>query len=61
VARWVAARGFSLEAGARELKRVIQSSLEAPLAELLLAGKATKAGLVRVSIRAGAPHFALER
>ncbi|MCK6447983.1 MAG: AAA family ATPase [Planctomycetes bacterium] len=60
VARWVAARGFSPAAGARELKRVVQSELEAPLAELLLSGSARN-HLVRVSIQHDAPRFVRER
>ncbi len=60
VARWIAERGFSQTAGARELKRVVQREIEGPLAERILAG-APAGGLLRVSIRAGAPHFALER
>jgi ATP-dependent Clp protease ATP-binding subunit ClpC len=59
VARWIAARGFSQSAGARELARVIERELEGPLAERLLAADAV-GRLVRVTIRADAPHFALE-
>jgi ATP-dependent Clp protease ATP-binding subunit ClpC len=55
VARWVAERGFRPETGARELRRVIQRDVEAPLAELLLRDDGR--GLVRVAIRRGAPAF----
>jgi ATP-dependent Clp protease ATP-binding subunit ClpC len=59
VARWVAERGFSQIAGARELKRVVQREIEGPLSELMLAGGAPDR-LVRVSIRERAPFFATE-
>lgn len=58
VARWVAERGFRPASGARELRRVIQRDLEAPLAELFL-DENHKRGLLEVSIRRGAPSFRL--
>ena len=53
VARWVAARGFLPEAGARELKRVLQREVEGPLAELVLEEQPTREQLVRAGVRAG--------
>jgi ATP-dependent Clp protease ATP-binding subunit ClpC len=60
VARWVAERGFHPDSGARELRRVIERSLEAPLAELLLAGAGRARSLVRARVRRGELSFALE-
>ncbi len=56
VAAWVAERGFRPESGARELRRVIQREIEAPLADALL-DERRRRGLVRVSIRDGRPTF----
>jgi len=53
VARWVAARGFHPDSGARELRRVIEREVEAPLAERLLAGGRRPAPLVRAGVRRG--------
>jgi ATP-dependent Clp protease ATP-binding subunit ClpC len=51
VAAWIAARGFTPAAGARELRRVVQREIEEPLAELLLRHRGRRRGLVRVAIR----------
>jgi len=56
VARWVAERGFRPESGARELRRVVEREIEAPLAELFLEEHRLR-GLLEVSIRRGVPHF----
>jgi ATP-dependent Clp protease ATP-binding subunit ClpA len=63
VAGWVAKRGFSPEAGARELRRLVQREVEPKLAALLLegAGSGRLRGLVRVSVRSGRLRFAIER
>jgi ATP-dependent Clp protease ATP-binding subunit ClpC len=60
VARWVAERGFHPDSGAREVRRVIERSIEAPLAELLLAGAGRSRSLVRARVRRGELSFALE-
>jgi ATP-dependent Clp protease ATP-binding subunit ClpC len=60
IARWVAERGFHPDSGARELRRVIERSIEAPLAELLLSGAGRPRALVRARVRRGALSFALE-
>jgi ATP-dependent Clp protease ATP-binding subunit ClpC len=57
VAAWVAERGFDHRCGARELRRVIQREVEAPLSERILARGARRRGLLRVGIRAGKPAF----
>ncbi len=54
VAAWVAARGHDERTGAREIRRVIQSAIEAPLADALLEGGRGR-GLLRVAIRRGRP------
>ncbi len=59
VARWVAARGFSPEYGARELRRVIQRDLESPLSRILIEGVETGT-LIRVRIQDDRPEFAFE-
>jgi ATP-dependent Clp protease ATP-binding subunit ClpC len=56
VAGWVARRGFDPDNGARELRRVIQTHIEAPLAELLL-GPRPAGGAVEVRIARGAPRL----
>ena len=53
VARWVAERGFAPDTGARELRRVIERDVEAPLAERLL-DDARPSRLLRASVRNGA-------
>ena len=54
VSKWVAAKGFSLEYGARELRRVIQREIETPLSRKLIDGEGGKDGLLRVRIEADA-------
>jgi ATP-dependent Clp protease ATP-binding subunit ClpB len=46
---WLAERGYDPAYGARPLKRVIQKSLQDPLAELILAGKVKDGETVRVT------------
>ncbi|MFN0242330.1 MAG: AAA family ATPase [Planctomycetota bacterium] len=58
VARWVATRGFSIDYGAREIRRVIQRDIETPLSRLLIEGHAE--GLIRVRIADEAPVFDVE-
>jgi ATP-dependent Clp protease ATP-binding subunit ClpA len=53
VARWIAARGFHPDSGARELRRVVEREVETRLAELVLAGRAGGRRLVRAAIRRG--------
>lgn len=52
VAQWVARRGFSLDGGARDLRRVVRNDVEAPLARYLLE-RDRRGGLVRAEIRGG--------
>ncbi len=52
VARWIAERAFDPASGARQVRRVIQREVEAPLAERILAAKPSKKRLLRAAIRA---------
>lgn len=54
VARWVAELGWHPDHGARELRRVIERHVEAPLAERLLAVARRPAPLLRAGVRRGA-------
>jgi ATP-dependent Clp protease ATP-binding subunit ClpB len=51
--RWLADAGYDPVYGARPLKRVIQRSLQNPLAELILAGRITDGETVHVSVGEG--------
>jgi ATP-dependent Clp protease ATP-binding subunit ClpB len=55
---WLAQKGYDPAYGARPLKRVIQKSLQDPLAELLLAGRIVDGQAVPVS--AGADGLAID-
>ena len=46
---WLADKGYDPAYGARPLKRVIQKSLQDPLAELILSGKIKDGDSVKVS------------
>jgi len=50
---WLANKGYDPAYGARPLKRVIQKSVQDPLAELILAGKVKDGQTVRLSVRDG--------
>jgi ATP-dependent Clp protease ATP-binding subunit ClpB len=50
---WLAAEGYDSTYGARPLKRVIQRSLQNPLAGLILEGRVKEGETVRVSAEAG--------
>ena len=51
---WLANKGYDPIYGARPLKRVIQKSVQDPLAEAILAGTVKDGDVVRVSVRDGA-------
>jgi ATP-dependent Clp protease ATP-binding subunit ClpB len=51
---WLANRGYDPTYGARPLKRVIQRSVQDPLAEQILAGRIRDGDPVRISVRDGA-------
>jgi ATP-dependent Clp protease ATP-binding subunit ClpB len=51
---WLANRGYDPAYGARPLKRVIQKSVQDPLAELLLAGRIKDGDTVKLTVRDGA-------
>jgi ATP-dependent Clp protease ATP-binding subunit ClpB len=54
---WLAEKGYEPAFGARPLKRVIQKSLQDPLAEKLLAGDIKDGDKVRVAATGGALSF----
>ena len=51
--RWLGARGYDVEYGARPLKRVIYNELLTPLAKRILAGDIKAHGRVVVSVQSG--------
>src|ERR1051326_2468264 len=59
--QWLANRGYDPVYGARPLKRVIQRSLQNPLATLLLEGKVKEADTVEVGVAGGELTVAGER
>ena len=59
--QWLANRGYDPVYGARPLKRVIQRSLQNPLATLLLEGKVKEGDTVEVSVSGGELTVAGER
>src|SRR5579872_5151532 len=52
--QWLAEKGYDPAYGARPLKRVIQKSVQDPLAERLLAGKIKDGETVKISAAGGA-------
>jgi ATP-dependent Clp protease ATP-binding subunit ClpB len=50
---WLANRGYDPAYGARPLKRVIQKSVQDPLAEQILAGRVRAGDTVRITVRDG--------
>ena len=61
VARWVAVRGFSLDYGARELRRVVQREIESPLSSFVLASEGRSSRMIRVRVQDDAVQFAYDR
>jgi ATP-dependent Clp protease ATP-binding subunit ClpB len=51
---WLANRGYDPTYGARPLKRVIQKSVQDPLAEQILSGRIRDGDTVRITVRGGA-------
>jgi ATP-dependent Clp protease ATP-binding subunit ClpB len=51
---WLANRGYDPTYGARPLKRVIQKSVQDPLAMQILAGRIRDGDTVRITVRGGA-------
>ncbi len=58
---WIAAQGFNPEYGARELRRIIKTEVEAPLAELLIDGEFEPGDSLTVTIRRDKVVFDPER
>jgi ATP-dependent Clp protease ATP-binding subunit ClpB len=54
---WLAAKGWDPAYGARPLKRVIQRSLQDPLAEMLLAGEIRDGDKVAISAKGNVLTF----
>jgi ATP-dependent Clp protease ATP-binding subunit ClpB len=52
--RWLAETGYDPVYGARPLKRVIQNTLQNPIAQMILEGKAREGQKIAVSARNGA-------
>ncbi|MBL8693101.1 MAG: ATP-dependent Clp protease ATP-binding subunit [Planctomycetes bacterium] len=61
VDQWVADRGYSVEYGAREIKRVVRQSIEDPLANLVLDGRMRRSARIRVELESGELQFRQER
>ncbi len=57
--QWLADKGYDPAYGARPLKRVIQKSLQDPLAEQILAGEVPDSTRVEVSEAGGELHFSV--
>ena len=53
----MADQGFSIEYGARNLRREIQKSIEDPLSELLLQNKFKSADKIKIDLKAGKFEF----
>jgi ATP-dependent Clp protease ATP-binding subunit ClpB len=58
---WLANAGYDQIYGARPLKRVIQRSLQNPLAQKLLAGEVGDGDTVQVTVEGGALAFVPKR
>lgn len=58
---WIANRGYSVEYGAREIKRIVRLHIEDPLANLVLDGKVKRNQRVRVTVENDEPAFKVER
>ncbi|MFN0205924.1 MAG: AAA family ATPase [Planctomycetota bacterium] len=58
---WIAERGYSVEYGAREIKRIVRLHIEDPLANLVLDGKVKRNQRVRVDMVQGEPDFRVEK
>ena len=54
---WIADKGYEPAYGARPLKRVIQKSLQDPLAEEILAGRIKDGDTVKVDVKGGLLTF----
>jgi ATP-dependent Clp protease ATP-binding subunit ClpC len=57
---WLAERGYQPEFGARPLRRVIQREVDNAVSRLLLDGRLSRGGRLRVTVRDGALDFAVE-
>ena len=46
---WIADKGYDPVYGARPLKRVIQTNIQNPIAELILAGKLSEGEIIKIT------------
>ena len=58
--KWLAARGYDEQMGARPLARVIQEHIKKPLADEVLFGRLVKGGHVRVGVKDDGLDFDIE-
>jgi ATP-dependent Clp protease ATP-binding subunit ClpB len=61
VLAWLAEKGYNPQYGARPLKRAIQDQILTPIASLMVGQGVMEGGSVVVSLKNGAPHFAVEK
>ena len=59
-AQWLADKGYDPAYGARPLKRVIQTELQNPLAEMILKGDIVDGSGVKVTEKEGTLHFSVQ-
>ena len=60
-ARFVAEKGYSTEFGAREVRRLIRSSVENPLSEKILKGDFSSGDTIEVDVHRGKIRFARKK
>ena len=61
VLAWLAEKGYNPQYGARPLKRAIQDQILTPIASLMVGQGVMEGGSIVVSLKNGAPHFAVEK
>ena len=61
VKAWLAEKGYSPQYGARPLKRVIQDKILTPIATLMVGQGVMEGGAVKVTLKAGEPHFEVHK
>ena len=61
VRTWLAEKGYSLQYGARPLRRAIQDHILTPLASLMVSQGVMEGGAVSVSIKEDKPHFEVKK
>ncbi len=61
VRAWLAEKGYSLQYGARPLRRTIQDKILTPLASLMISHGVSEGGTVTVSLKNGEPNFEVQK